>query len=185
MNKSRSAMDFLVQRVRHGVMTLSASGTVMGANDHLARLLGRHAERVRGRSVFELFAESDRRTLKVMLDKRLGTASEAELDLLDQAGVPVPVLASFGPLSEGQRPCLIVDLRAEKRHTEAEARHQKAIALLAHELRNRLTPIVMAVEALREQERAAVAQHHAIDAIEAAVARSLRLLEGFTASNYN
>ncbi len=146
-----------------GFVRLSVTGAILELNDVGAALLADRRNQLLQRRFAELVASRSRTRLQRLIDDALGQAhpvsTELELERADRL-VPVRMTASAVRAAE---PSLLVAFEdiTERRSREAElARTEQAlreenrrkdhfIAMLSHELRNPLTPILTSVETLR------------------------------------
>jgi diguanylate cyclase (GGDEF)-like protein len=135
-----------VENMRDGAATLSASGIILYANQRLAGLLSLPRETIVGMPLAALIP-GKRALGRDQLRGEDGVGATFELDLLDAAGMPVPVLVGSSPLDVSGEPvtCLTFTDLAALREKDRE------IARLSHEQAERMTDLQKAQAALVEQ----------------------------------
>lgn len=167
------AYRIMVESMNEGAATLVADGTLAYANSRLAALLGVPLERLLGQRFVDFIAPLERERFTAAC---LGAGSAQRVEefrLQPESGAALPALIALSPLRRSQplgeltpALCLVAtDLTESRRNTElalaisrgeaVEADQRVAmghkdtfLAMLAHELRNPLSPIRHASELL-------------------------------------
>ena len=141
----------MVERMQEGAATLNPSGAVLYANDRLAAMLRIPLERLTGCSLIQYVVPADRDAFQALLaaeDGRLESAFVAE----DGTVIPVFLAAGQLPLAVERAVCLVVTDLTLRKQSEAMAvadrRKSDFIAMLSHELRNPLGPLLHAAHVL-------------------------------------
>lgn len=163
----------MVESMSEGAATLVADGTLAYANARLAVLLSAPLERLLGQRFADYIALDERDRFEEVCAAARSAQRAAEFELVTAGGTVLPARIALSPLlhsalSPGMPPalCLVVsDLSDSQRNTEltlevsrreaAEAELRLSVqqkdaflAVLAHELRNPLSPIRHASELL-------------------------------------
>ena len=150
----------LVETMNEGALMLAADRTIVYANERFARLVRMPHERLLG-STLDAYVDS---SSQAMLDALLRDRAKAELELVgaDGARVPVYLSATASWDEDHQLTCVIAtdlsELRLLERANEARAEAEAAnrakdefLAMLGHELRNPLAPILTAIEMMKQR----------------------------------
>ena len=104
-------MEVLLDRVSHGVATLSPEATVIYTNQRLASLLGRSRAQLIGMALSELVAAADRDAVANALSNGRDTASQCRVTMQRANGNGAfQALLTIAPLGHGQASCLVTDL---------------------------------------------------------------------------
>ena len=157
----------IVERAPIGIVVIDRSGVITGLNPHGAKLFGINENNVVGRCLYELFGAVEAEHWKAFLRRldessdpfvesvsgpRGSLASQLEVSgapLLGRDGAPGYVVL-FQDLSERNR--LIANERIARTDAETANRTKdEFLAMLGHELRNPLSPIVTALQLMRLQ----------------------------------
>lgn len=157
----------LIEAMHQGAATLSGDGTVLYCNRSFAEMLNTPHEKVVGATITRFLSHSDRSLLESLLIKARSQSTQTELQLHAGDGTIRPVHLALNPftLMHDSAICMIVtDLTEQKKHQDLQAtnrRKDEFLAMLAHELRNPLAPILNAVAILntldQEDEKLAYA----------------------------
>ena len=142
----------MVERMQEGAATLSRDGVVLYTNDRLALMLQIPIERLTG-CVLEAFVDPEERaTFRTLIetgDGRLESTFIAD----DGSVIPVFLAAARLPLDVDGTVCLVVTDLTLRKQSEAMAladrRKGDFIAMLSHELRNPLGPLLHAAHVLQ------------------------------------
>ena len=151
----------MIERMQEGAVTLSPEGGILYCNRYFAELVGQPQEQVIGRSMADFVTDPT-----VQLQPLLGGLSaRGELELVSHTSAdPIPAIMSTTQLTTDGvvNYCAIVaDLRTQKyyerlretdrRLRDADRKKDQFLAMLGHELRNPLAPILHAVEILQAE----------------------------------
>jgi PAS domain S-box-containing protein len=172
-----------VDRMQQGVVIVSADGEITYANQRMAALAGTKRERLAGTSLYKLVTNGDQASLKSLLQAREGASAQAELRLRRTDGELVTALVTVTAIADGQRMCLVSDLRLQKRHQAADESARKFLATMAHEFRNILSPIHNSVEALKCMEKLEPEARKAVEIIERHTTRLVALIDDLRTIN--
>ncbi|HET8948441.1 MAG TPA: ATP-binding protein [Candidatus Polarisedimenticolia bacterium] len=151
-----------VEEMAQGVATVYADGTVLYANRPLGELLKTPHESLIGTPVRDFVLNEDRAIYDELLERgRTGTA-RGELRMRQGDGGSFPAYLTFSVLPGDSIVVLglfVTDLTAQKRTEilaaaqealhDADRRKNEFLAMLAHELRNPMSPIKNAVSILQ------------------------------------
>ena len=150
----------VVRRIGEGVVLTDAEDTVIFANRAFAEMVGVPAEALRGRRWTELLASSSQ-DVGVLTAQMRGASWHGEVLLITGAGDPRPVLVSLSsaPARDGQvqRIGVFRDVSREHELRFRLIREQKFRTLgslaagVAHNINNRLTPVLGWTEMLLER----------------------------------
>ena len=161
---SGDAFNLFVERMRHGALMVTGSGTVRFCNEALARILGMPRDRIIARDFNELLAGSTGHTLRAILES---DSRSVESALRAHSGGTIPVhISAFPATTVDGRPLyglVITDLRRHEprlRHNALLQASKDAIYALSSSLRikswNRGAEIVFGyapVEIIGKSER--------------------------------
>ena len=145
----------LIEAMQQGAASLSGDGIVLYCNRSFAEMVRTPHERVIGTAVTSFLPPSQQAAFATMLRQGHSLSSQGELQF--QAGdEPIrPVHVALNPLMliDGLAICMIVtDLTEQKQYQDlrdVNRRKDEFLAMLAHELRNPLAPILNAAAILR------------------------------------
>ncbi len=145
----------MVEEMKEGAVALDPSGLIVYCNWHFAHLMRVRREALMGTSVFS-FVPPESLPFFQLLQQPAGEAScRQELSLRASDASPVPVFATMNRMQiEDQEVfCLILTDLTERRFREElliqSQRKDEFLAMLAHELRNPIAPILNAAQTLR------------------------------------
>ena len=172
-----------VDRMQQGVLIVNAEGEIGYANERLATLLGMKRERLVGTSLHRLTSNGDQARLKSILGARQGASAQAEVRLRRFDGVFVETLITVTAIADGQKMCLVTDLRLQKRHEAADERTRKFLGTMAHEFRNIVSPIHNSVELLKRMESLDPEARKAVETIERHTTRLVGLIDDLRTIN--
>ena len=85
----------LIEQMQEGAVTLSAEGTVLYCNRHLAELLATPQERVTGQSIFAFVSDERRPFFERLLSQSGRGGGKGESVLVAGSGISIPVYLSF------------------------------------------------------------------------------------------
>ena len=141
----------MVERMQEGAATLNPGGVVLYANDRLAAMLRVPLEHLTGCALEQFVDAGERAPFRALLaagDGRLESTFVAS----DGSVIPVFLAAGPLPLAVEHAVCLVVTDLTLRKQTEAMAiadrRKSDFIAMLSHELRNPLGPLLHAAHVL-------------------------------------
>ena len=153
------AYRMFVEQMPQGVATLHPDGTLVYANRSLSEFLGAPHETLAGSSLSTLVPAEDHGHCQSLLELGKSGCGRGELRLKRADGALVPVHLTFSRLPEecGDLIALYVgDLTAQKGLTQAEGalreadrRKDEFLAILGHELRGSLAPLVTMLEVMK------------------------------------
>ena len=172
-----------VDRMQQGVLIVSSEGEISYANERIGSLLGMTRERLVGASLLRLCGNGDQARLKSILGARQGASAQAEVRLRRSDGVFAETLITVSAIADGQKMCLVSDLRLQKRHEAADERTRKFLGLMAHEFRNIISPIHNSVEVLKRMESLDADARKAVETIERHTARLIGLIDDLRTIN--
>lgn len=172
-----------VDRMQQGVLIVNAEGEIGYANERLATLLGMKRERLVGTLLPRLTSNGDQARLKSILGARQGASAQAEVRLRRFDGVFVETLITVTAIADGQKMCLVTDLRLQKRHEAADERTRKFLGMMAHEFRNILGPIRHCVDYLKRSPSLDAEGRKMLDVIDRQSNRLLALVEDLRSVN--
>jgi PAS domain S-box-containing protein len=125
----------LVERMQEGALTLTTQGSILYANQSVARMLRLPLEQVVGRMFADYVAPADRLAWTGLLADGLAKGGRNELTLIGADGAAVPVLVSVGWIQvdglEGVC-AVLTDLTERKHKEEIAASERLARAILEH-----------------------------------------------------
>jgi signal transduction histidine kinase/ActR/RegA family two-component response regulator len=162
---SEARFRHLIEKISDGVVVVSADGVIRYANPAAQALLGRRAGELTG----ALFG----RPLTV------GETTEIELCPTPPAGNPASPIVEMGVAEidwEGQ-PAFLATLHDITERKEAVRRRDEFLAILAHELRNPLNPILNAVHLMRQHGLPTAEFEHLHSILERQGEHLVRLLD--------
>ncbi len=170
-----------------GVGVSNGEGDWLEANDELLRIIGRgRGELQDGRLRWIDMTPEKYRPLeeeRIAEARRRGACTPYEKEYVRPDGSPVPVLIGFAALEEGRDRfiCFVLDLTPQKRVEaalkEADRRKDEFLAMLAHELRNPLAPVLSAVQVMQLLGPVGPNMQRATEVIERQVGHLARLVD--------
>ena len=144
----------MIERMSEGAAVLTKDGTILYCNSRLAEMVEVPMGSIMGTDSLPLMAPADRQSFSALLAQSQHESARGEIHLQSRNGRRIPVQLALSPLNiEGvQSVCLVAtDLTEYKRNIEmrreAESVAQSKddfIAMLSHELRNPLSPVLIA-----------------------------------------
>jgi PAS domain S-box-containing protein len=185
----------LIEGSWDGIALVDTQGVLSYTSPSMTRILGWTAEEIHGQSFLERIHPADasrcRELLGQILDRPGASVSTAcrylhrrgnwvwiegtGTNLTEEPGVAAIVL-NFRDVTERRH--MEEELQARARAlTEADRAKDRFLAMLAHELRNPLAPILHAVQLLKRPEPNASQRRHAVDVIERQASQQARLLD--------
>jgi PAS domain S-box-containing protein len=178
-----------IEEMQQGALTVSFEGVILYANPRFAEMVGAADHLLTGRSLFDFFGSADgTRAADILREAQTGKA-EGELALGSGQGsvMPIYLTASVSPGDESIIRCIVTDLTDRKRQEEALIaqaaaredlrRKDEFLAILAHELRNPLAPILYALHILKSPAADPVVTSNAGDVIRRQVDLLVRLID--------
>jgi PAS domain S-box-containing protein len=138
----------LVDRMRHGVLTLSDEGRVSYFNARLQSMMHARRETLAGAHLADLVVEADRPKVRSMCASRVH--AQGELRLRRGDGRSCAVHAAM-IVHGGQRMFLFTDLTEQKRHLASDELTRKFLGLLAEEFQDMLRTIEASADVLRSE----------------------------------
>lgn len=153
----------LVERMRHGVLTITDECRVSYANARFCSMVGAAHGALTGLPAEALVVESDRERLSALC--RASGHDQAELRLRSRAGEPVAVQASM-IRHHGQRMFVFTDLTERKRHLASDELTRKFLGLLAAEFEDMLATIDRSAETLKRLEGVPAGSAGPLEAIQ-------------------
>jgi PAS domain S-box-containing protein len=173
----------MVEQMKEGAVALDASGLIIFCNWHFAHLMRAKRESLVGTSIFS-FVPAESLSFFQLLQQQAGeVSSRRELSFRASDGSPVPAFAAMNRMQvEDQEVfCLMLTDLTERRFREellAESqRKDEFLAMLAHELRNPIAPILNAAQIIRLKAPADPGLQWARDVIERQVGQLSRLVD--------
>jgi PAS domain S-box-containing protein len=125
----------LVERMQEGALTLTTQGSILYANQSVARMLRLPLEQVVGRNFADYVAPVDRPAWTGLLADGLVRGGRSELVLAGAGGAAVPVLVSVGRIQveDLEGVCAVLTDLTERKHKEEIAASERlARAILEH-----------------------------------------------------
>ena len=180
----------LVEEMQQGAMTLSDAGAIAYCNRRFSELVGRPLERLMG-VAFRDFIPHDAHVLyESLLQQGRAGFSQGESFVQHADGALVPVFFTFNALPPDTGAAvglLITDLTTQRHHEalntllealkESDRRKDEFLAMLSHELRNPLAPILNAVKVLQLHKGESPIQEKARAIIERQVGQLAHLVD--------
>ncbi len=170
-----------------GVGISDGGGDWLEANDELLRIISCGREELRdGRLRWIDMTPVKYRSLeeeRIAEARRRGACTPYEKEYVRKDGSLVPVLIGYAALEEGRDRfiCFVLDLTLQKRVEaalkEADRHKDEFLAMLAHELRNPLAPVLNAVQVMKLLGSAEPNLQRAREMIERQVRRLARLVD--------
>jgi PAS domain S-box-containing protein len=184
----------LFESAHDGVLILDAgTGRIADANPYLLNMLGYTLEDLRGKELWQIGilsdVESSRAAIRQLQEE--GYLRYEDLPLQTRAGEKVDVEVVANVYQEDHQPVIQCNFRdiTDRRKLEDQAREQarsladlnrrkdEFLAMLSHELRNPLAPILNGVQLLRLQQERNPLQQEAHAMIERQVGHLVRLVD--------
>jgi two-component system CheB/CheR fusion protein len=141
-----------VEAMQQGAVTVATDGTVVFCNASFMEMVKRPLEKIIGAKVHDFFSSADRAQLqKALSDDPIDRRPEEFTLLAEGTDLPVLVSANCLPIDLPVLCLVITDLTEHRQNLhlkDSDRRKNEFLAMLAHELRNPLAPIVNAVEVL-------------------------------------
>jgi PAS domain S-box-containing protein len=169
----------------HGLDDVAVAVIVVGHDDRLlvcnaaaGRLLGIAADRALGRDLAEVAPGPALGPIQAGLARARREQATATLDRLvwpRAGGDAITVRPTFTP--SGDRDAVVVTLEDRREADVAERRHAEFLAMLAHELRNPLAPILTAATVLRRALAGDLTGGRALQVVERQVRHLGRLVD--------
>jgi PAS domain S-box-containing protein len=167
LRESEARFRGIVETANEGIWILDEHARITLANPRMGEILGRTPEGLVGRQKWDFLFEEDRPAMRALFERRrAGVSEEADVRFRHRDGREVWTLMAARPLfsAEGEfRGALdlftdITERKAleEERRRRAEElaeegrRKDELLAMLAHELRNPLAPLLTTVQVLRQ-----------------------------------
>lgn len=173
----------MVEEMKEGAVALELSGLIVYCNGYFANLMKTDQSALVGTSIFPFVPEESRRFFDALGTHSGVETSRSEFVLRAADGLLVPVYATMNRIEIEGGPvfCLIVIDQTEERHREqllAESRQKdEFLAMLAHELRNPIAPILNATHVIALSRPAEPRVRWARDVIERQVLHLSRLVD--------
>ncbi len=138
----------LVERMRHGVLTISDECRVTYANARFRSMVGAAHGTLTGILVEDLVVDTDRPLLSRLCNSPV--SEQAELRLRAGPGQAMAVQAAM-IRHHGQRMFVLTDLTERKRHLASDELTRRFLGMLAAEFQDMLSTIDRSTEALKGQ----------------------------------
>jgi PAS domain S-box-containing protein len=145
----------MVEQMTEGAATLSEEGTILYANRRLAEMLGVPVEQLMGSNVTDFLQAQEHLPFRTLLKTCGEDGRKREFAVTRKPGDRIPTLLAVNSLDLGGLLCyslLATDLTEQRHAEELRARDRikdDFLAMLAHELRNPLAPILQSVHLMR------------------------------------
>jgi PAS domain S-box-containing protein len=162
--ESEEKFRTIVEAANEGIWLLNAAARVTFVNPRMADMLGFTPEEMLGRHKQDFVFEEDRPAVEALVERRrAGISEQVDLRFRHRDGREVWALMVARPLFGASGEFrgildLLTDITERKQAEEAlreeNRRKTEFLAMLAHELRNPLAPIINAVEILRVRDAA-------------------------------
>ena len=180
----------LVEEMQQGALTLSDDGAIAYSNRRFAELVGRPLEHLMGVAFRDFIPLEAQTTYQSLLQQGRAGFSQGESHVQNADGAQVPVFLTFNALPPDTGAAvglLVTDLTTQRHHEklnvllealkESDHRKNEFLAMLSHELRNPLAPILNAVHLLRLSKNENQLQQQARTIIERQVTQLTRLVD--------
>lgn len=180
----------LVEEMQQGALTLRDDGTIVYCNRRFADLVGRPLKRLLGVPFRDFIPRDAQIFYESLLQQGRAGCSQGESPVRNGDGALVPVFLTFNALPTDCGAAvglLVTDLTTQRHHEklnvllaalkESDLRKDEFLAMLSHELRNPLAPILNAVHLLRLQKNENPLQQQARTIIERQAAQLTRLVD--------
>ena len=143
LDNTDHAYRLLIENMAEGALTLTPDGHVAYANRRFAEMLGRPLNQVIGASITGCFAPEAQAVLAALRAPEQTVKRSAELDLLDKAGVRLPVFLSVNPMAAGGLPgalaLVVTDLTGQKRSEAETAARETLLAVIQRQHQTELS----------------------------------------------
>lgn len=115
------AYRILVETINEGAVTLTADGTIMYCNGHVADMLSLHLDKIIGSSILDLVRSDESKKLKSILHRCQNSTARAEFHLKKKNGKLLPVLISCNSLKQDNTSlCMVITDLTEQKANELE-----------------------------------------------------------------
>lgn len=154
LSSADHAYRILIEAVQQGAATLTSDGTISYCNRAFAAFFNRTQWDITGTRVTRLLPFNEQHTFEMLLGRSQVESGHGEFLLETTEGIVQTIHIALNPLLLMDVPaiCMIVtDLTKQKEHQvlqDSNRRKDEFLAMLAHELRNPLAPILNAVAIL-------------------------------------
>ena len=178
----------LVESMQQGAATLHRDGTILYCNRSMAEMLKTAPERVVGRSLSEFAEQTDAALLATMIHETAATETRGEVRLRrgDREVFSAELALNSLPLKDAI--CVVVtDLTGQKQYEELmsarerlaenDRRKDEFLAMLAHELRNPLAPILTGLHLIAQPGTDGAAVQEIREMMQRQVAQLSRLVD--------
>jgi PAS domain S-box-containing protein len=177
----------LLDKAKDAIFVHDLEDRITFWNRSAAKLYGWGAEEVKGRTVEELLGKADSGVFLEARRAALETGEwHGELHQLTKAGRNVVVESSWTLVGEGQGPRSVLVINTdvtERKKLEAQflrVQRMESIGILAggiaHDLNNVLTPVMVAIQLLREEVNSGAGQE-TLDTLETSVHRGAAIVQ--------
>jgi PAS domain S-box-containing protein len=186
-SNAQALLAAIVDSSDDAIVSKTLEGRILSWNAGAERLFGYSAEEAIGQSILlivppERASEEEAILARIRAGERIG---HFETERIAKGGRRVDVSLTISPIhDEGGRVVgaskvardITLEKRAREAQREADRTKDEFLAILAHELRNRLAPIRNAVEVLERAGPLAPAAHTAVTMIERQTTQMIRLV---------
>lgn len=183
LDPAQALYQAAVDRMQQGAVMLSPEHRIVYSNDRFAAMAGVPRERVLGSDLLRYLAEPDRAAFTAALTACQGRPAHTAVRIARANGSAMSVTATLFSMNDGRCMCLFTDTTEQRRHFEADERNRKFLGMLAHELRNMLSPIRNSVELLKLAQLEDPQLARAVESIERQSNRMLQLVEDLRTIN--
>lgn len=177
------AYGVLIDAMQQGAATISHEGLVLYCNRAFAAFFSHSQWDITGRSLMDFLPFSQQQPFQELLLQSHEMCGSGELQLESSEGSIRTIQAALTPLSmmEMSAICLVLtDITEQKQHRDLQdsnRRKDEFLAMLAHELRNPLAPILNAVAILNHMMRGDDKLAYVSDIIERQTRHLSRLVD--------
>ena len=179
-----------VEQMQQAAITLNADGAIAYCNQRFADLLDRPHEQLTGTALRDFIATGEKPFYDGLLKLGLAGTGEGEAQLQKDDGTLIPAFLTINALPPDTGVAvgvLVTDLTTQRHHEklaaavealrDADRRKNEFLALLAHELRNPLTPIRNALQILQLTDGDAAEVKSASEMMDRQVSQMVRLID--------
>ena len=179
-----------VEQMQQAAITLNADGVIAYCNQRFADLLDRPHEQLTGTALRDFIAPGEKPFYDGLLKLGLAGTGEGEAQLQKAGGTLIPAFLTINALPPDTGVAvgvLVTDLTTQRRHEklaaavealrEADRRKDEFLAMLAHELRNPLTPIRYALQILQLNDGDAAEVKSMSEIMDRQVSQMVRLID--------